>query len=509
MSRSDIFMLVGGRRLALTNQTFRQVIVAAVKLGFAAVAVAGGAALLAVARDLQLTALVDHSNAVQVELAQLRGAVEQGEAARRGYIITLSPEGRQVYERANAEAISGLTRLKTLTRDSPSQKRQLSEVEQALQGLFGNQKWSVDLAAKGDQPAATRLFREDTGESIGNVRSRIAEVTQSEQALLSAREAAQRAAVGNLYLALWIAAPLLVLVGAGSTLVIFRYTHDLSRTSEALRSLNAGLEAAVAERTEDLARANQEIQRFAYIVSHDLRSPLVNIMGFTAELQTSLKPLTALVDRLEAEAPDKLSSEAAFVVRDEAPEALGFIRKSTQKMDRLINAILELSRSGRRPLRPEALEPSRLIADVAATLLQKIEQAGAELVISPDLPGIVSDRLAVEQVFQNLIENAVKYLKPGRPGRIDITGERLGGFVAIAVADNGRGIDARDHERIFELFRRSGHQDQPGEGIGLAAVRAIVYRMGGRITVDSALDQGAVFRVLLPAVLKSDREVAA
>ncbi len=123
------------------------------------------------------------------------------------------------------------------------------------------------------------------------------------------------------------------------------------------------------------------------------------------------------------------------------------------------------------------------------------------MTIDENLPVVLSDRLALEQVFGNLIDNAVKYLKPGRPGRIRISSHEEASRVTIEVADNGRGIAEQDHERVFELFRRSGVQDQSGDGIGLAHVRALVRRLGGDITVSSRLGEGSVFRVRLPRTL--------
>ena len=117
----------------------------------------------------------------------------------------------------------------------------------------------------------------------------------------------------------------------------------------------------MSERTADLQRANDEIQRFAYIVSHDLRSPLVNVMGFTAELEAATKPLADLVDRIEAEQPDLLTKEAALAAREDLPEAAASSASSTQKMDRLINAILKLSREGRRVLTPEPIDLAALV----------------------------------------------------------------------------------------------------------------------------------------------------
>ncbi|MEL0251039.1 MAG: ATP-binding protein, partial [Novosphingobium sp.] len=127
----------------------------------------------------------------------------------------------------------------------------------------------------------------------------------------------------------------------------------------------------------------------------------------------------------------------------------------------------------------------------------RIDETGTTIEIGA-LPRIETDRLAVEQILSNLIENALKYLQPGRPGVIRIDGNVSHGRANINVRDNGRGIDARDHERIFDLFRRSGTQDQPGEGIGLAHVRALAYRLGGLIEVTSETGVGSTFTLSLP-----------
>jgi signal transduction histidine kinase len=513
MSSDTAHFRLAGLPVTLTSRLFQRVMIVGVLLGFLAVMIAGLASIWAVSRDQALTMAIGHSNAVQTAVADVRMLIEQSEAARRGYLLTRDPTMRDSFEAAVAQEPAALARVQELTRGDVRQQAQLVELREAIKGHQASARWSIELVAQDGQDgqnAAIRAFQTDRApESMRRIRTIIDQIASEELQRLEDRTRLQRAAVRSLYIALGLAAPLLLVVAVGSTMVILRYTRDLSQTGSALRTLNEGLEAAVAQRTAGLARANQEIQRFAYIVSHDLRSPLVNVMGFTAELETSLKPVAAQLDRIKAEAPELLSKEASEAVREEAPEALRFIRTSTQKMDRLINAILEISRSGRRTLKPEPLEMNKLLGDVAATLKARAEAAGAEIMISPDLPGIISDRLAVEQVFANLLENAVKYLKPGRPGRIEVTGERRAGHAVISVADNGRGIDPKDHERIFELFRRSGAQDQPGEGIGLANVRAIVYRLGGTIECESALDQGATFRVFLPAVLRVEQEAFA
>ncbi|MCJ2010393.1 ATP-binding protein [Methylobacterium sp. E-041] len=261
-----------------------------------------------------------------------------------------------------------------------------------------------------------------------------------------------------------------------------------------------GVHTDITEQREaegELRESNEELQRYAYIVSHDLRSPLVNVMGFTSELEEARPEIRrALGDHPEAERIDA-----------DLGEALGFIRAAVTRMEGLIAAILKLSREGRRSFAPEPLDLTRLLRSLVDAQRHQIETAGATVEVAPDLPTIVADRLAVEQVLGNLIDNAVKYLDPARPGRITITARSVGGNrVRIAVADNGRGIAPRDHARVFELFRRSGVQDRPGEGIGLAHVKALVRSLGGRIDLASALGAGTTFEVTLPREAATGRE---
>src|ERR1035437_4340365 len=166
-------------------------------------------------------------------------------------------------------------------------------------------------------------------------------------------------------------------------------------------------------------------------------------------------------------------------------------------MDRLIPAILNLTREGRREFEPMRIDTRELIKGIVATVAHQPAEPAAQIRFEP-LPHIVSDRLALEQIFSNLIDNALKYLKPGVPGDISVRGRTKLGFAIFEVADNGRGIDAKDHQRIFGLFRLPGTQDKPGQGIGLAHVRALVRRLGGTMSVSSELHSGSTFTITLP-----------
>jgi len=293
--------------------------------------------------------------------------------------------------------------------------------------------------------------------------------------------------------------------------------HDFKQAQDALRESRERalrteeetrrLAAVLAERVTELDEANEEIQRFAYIVSHDLRAPLVNIMGFTSELEGAQAEIEQLYRNIQQANPGLVSPAVREAVESDLPEAIGFIRSSTVKMDKLIGAILKLSREGRRVLAPEPIGMTQMLEAQRRSVAHQLSERGAELLLEP-VPDLVSDRLAMEQIFGNLIDNAVKYLDPSRPGRIQIRGQDLGDRVVYEVQDNGRGIDPKDFERIFDLFRRSGVQDQQGEGIGLAHVRALVRRLGGTISVSSRRGEGSTFTVVLPSYLSMSSEAA-
>jgi signal transduction histidine kinase len=157
---------------------------------------------------------------------------------------------------------------------------------------------------------------------------------------------------------------LILLAGGGAAWALTTYTRELMAARSEVETLNVGLEARVKERTADLQRANDEIQRFAYVVSHDLRAPLVNVMGFTGELETSLGPLQALMADPVVNT-STAAGEVKPIVETDIPEAISFIRKSTKKMDALINAILKLSREGQRTLTPEPISLYAMFEGIA------------------------------------------------------------------------------------------------------------------------------------------------
>ena len=486
-------------RLIVSEGRFGRVLIGFMALGFVALIAAAIGIAWINNRNLEFARGVYHTQDVQREIAGVQVALEQSETARRGYIISGAPVTLDAYRRVARQLGPRLAALRRLTIDNPRQTARIDGMRTPLDRLDRLRTRSIALAHDGDFARALAEFRSDTSLLLMSaIRYRMQAMAREEAALLNIRSA-QLSRATTLFFATSVAtAVLLGLVALLSLVVVFRNTNELTQSRDTLRLLNDTLEDQVSIRTADLSRANEEIQRFAYIVSHDLRSPLVNVMGFTAELQAATAPLADLIDRAEAAAPDIVTEEARLAAREDLPEAIGFIRTSTQKMDRLINAILKLSREGRRVIAPEPIDLGAILDGIAGSMRHVIEDRGVTLTIEPPFPAVISDRLAVEQILSNLIENATKYSQPGRPGRITVTAGDHAGRVVVAVADNGRGIDPRDHQRVFDLFRRSGQQDQPGEGIGLAHVRALAYRLGGRIDLESTLGEGATFRLNLP-----------
>ncbi len=236
----------------------------------------------------------------------------------------------------------------------------------------------------------------------------------------------------------------------------------------------------------------EEIKQFAYIVSHDLRAPLVNIKGFCGELRTALDSIRPLLQK----ARDSLSTDerrkAEFNLDEDIPESLGFIESSVSRMDRLIDSVLRLSRLGRSELNFETLDMNSVVRDVVEGLSHEIRRKGISVSVG-ELPDTFADRTAMQQIIGNLLDNAIKYAHPDRPGTIKIVGWPECDENVFQVHDNGIGIRKEDRERIFQVFQRAGDQAVAGEGMGLAHVRTLVRRHHGRVWRQPGPGSGSTF----------------
>lgn len=240
---------------------------------------------------------------------------------------------------------------------------------------------------------------------------------------------------------------------------------------------------------------NRELQNIIYITSHDLQSPLVNIRGFAGELKHRLSEMKPLLAAGETPA----NRQQLESLLQEAEESIHFITVSSEKMQALIDGLLTVSRIGSIELNLQTVDMNRLMSSVQRTMSYQIQQSRAT-VETETLPPCRSDANQVSQIFSNLLDNALKYLDPKRPGRIRITGEQRGEMCCYHVSDNGIGIEPSLVPKVFELFYRL-HPDSParGVGLGLTIVSRLAERLGGSIQARSVPGEGSTFTVCLPA----------
>lgn len=465
-------------------------------IGFAIlIAISAGLVLLVDRADDDAKG-VAHTLEVDTKITAVPLVLRLGESAQRGYLLTQDAQYAAAYRQAVAMIGPALAEIAAITADNPVQRAALDRIGPLVREKIDEMAETIRLNDAGDRAGALALVQTDRGRVLmDQVVGILGQMRAEESRLLRQRRAESRS-TNQVLLGLTLFGALMIIALAALAIVIVRRsTHALQAAQAQLAEANEGLEATITERTADLIEANEEIQRFAYIVSHDLRAPLVNIMGFTTELEALRRDA---FDRLAELRKGTEGADTSDVeLGQDFDEAIGFIKASIAKMDRLINAILGLSREGRRAFTPERIDMKALLQSIADSLAHQVNEAGGSISVG-NLAPLVSDKLAVEQVFGNLVDNALKYTRAGVPSYIEVVGRETPHSVVYEVRDNGRGIDAKDRERVFELFRRSGVQDRAGEGIGLAHVRALVRRLGGTIVLSSEPGRGSTFTVTLP-----------
>ncbi|NBC32716.1 MAG: PAS domain S-box protein [Alphaproteobacteria bacterium] len=251
------------------------------------------------------------------------------------------------------------------------------------------------------------------------------------------------------------------------------------------------------QRSQALALANEELKSFTYIVSHDLRAPLITIEGFVAELEHGCESLSALARDEDMDAA-ALRAQVRSTVETRMSRAMGYITKAAETMNSQLAALLKLSRLGHRNMAFREVDSAEIVLRLLDRLAYQI-RASETRVECGKLPRISTDPELLEVVLGNLLTNAVKYLRPGVPGHIVLWAEHAPAEWVFHIQDNGRGIDPKDQARVFEIFRRAGEDSVAGEGVGLTFARAAVRRAGGELWMKSNPGQGSTFSFALPS----------
>jgi PAS domain S-box-containing protein len=252
--------------------------------------------------------------------------------------------------------------------------------------------------------------------------------------------------------------------------------ESLKQAQEQLRQANANLECAVAERTTQLQRANEQLEELLYSIAHDLRSPLRSMQGYA---QAFVEDFAPSLDSGATEYARRMTASAVF-------------------MDRMLKDLLELSRVAKEEIRLESVDVAQACACALMQHEQKISASAARIDLSSVSGTVRANRTLLVQILSNLLGNALKFSRPQTAPEIRVwTAPAAGPNLEIFVQDNGIGIDERYHDKVFRVFERLNGATYDGTGIGLALARKAAERMKGSLTFNSRVGEGATFRLEL------------
>ncbi len=425
----------------------------------------------ALASLLEADEASDRSNAILAETVRVRQLLIDRETGLRGYLLTGDKRFLEPYLAAGQGLPPLLADLEARLGDAPDQRQRLAELHRRWRDWEAFATQELELYDSGGDWLS--LVREGVGKNrMDGLRALLDEMARVERE--RADERGERVAY-QARVVLWMALAWMLVMGvflawySRRQLLLLARGYDVALGSA--RASEARLEARVAERTRELTLANKELESFSYSVSHDLRTPLRAVDGFSQAL-------------LEDEA-ERLSPEGRALFHR--------LRAAAERMGQLIDDLLRLSRVSRTDLKREPVDLSALAREVVDLLRHQEPERHVTVEIAPDLRAEGDARL-LRVVLENLLGNAWKFTSKRPDARIELFASERDGRTHYGVRDNGVGFDMAYASKLFSPFQRLHRPaDFPGTGIGLATVQRIVHRHGGDIQVDARPGQGATF----------------
>lgn len=435
-----------------------------------AIAVASYKSVLVTAEH---TRWVDHTYQAILAADKLLLDQQNTAAGGRGYLLTGKPEFLEQYRQGRESVGPDIEALASLTADNPVQQARMGTLRAlSLQRLEYLEQAVDDMRKRGGVASEGEITEIESSKHVmDEIHALITAVVQEEQRLLVVRSAQVEDSRQRILLIIAVGSTLSVGALVMSLLLLNRQIRERRAAETRVQSLNLTL----AERASLLELANRELEGFSYSISHDLRSPLRAIDGFSQLLQQRYQP----------------------VLDAEGMRLLGVVRDSSKRMGALIEDLLAFSRLGRKPLTSAAVDTDRLVQECIAEVLQGADSK-PEMVIG-HLPSCWGDRALLKQVWINLISNAVKYSGRAAAPRVEVFADEDGDRCVYTVRDNGVGFDMQYYNKLFGVFQRLHHVDEfSGTGVGLAIVMRVVTKHRGRIWAEAAVDKGAAFHFSIP-----------
>ncbi|ADW67766.1 sensor histidine kinase [Granulicella tundricola] len=476
----------------MKRQANRKVTVILLSVAILIVALNARFAFVSVKELLQSEYWVQHTWQVINQVERIMGSAKDAESGARGFVITGKEQNLEFYNSAQVELPQELKTFSSLTGDNPSQQARITEMQAVLEQRMATLAEVIELRRANDVESTHAFIQNGTGRiQMDHLRAIADQMEQEEQRLLVIRTATATSSSHRALFSIALASGLDMLL----IVLMFRYfAHERSlriateeaadrlaiahaeteARAEEIRQLNATLEERVRQRTAELESTNRELEAFSYSVSHDLRSPLRTIDGFSLALE------------------EDYANEVDATGRD----YIRRVRSGVQRMGQLIDALLQLSRITRAEISREDVNVSAIarsiVADIQeADLAQKVSGHGVLFTVQDGLTADADPKL-LQVALENLLGNAVKFSSKVEHPSVQFGWDE--GQKAYFVRDNGAGFDMYYADKLFNAFNRlHGDKDFKGSGIGLATVARVVRRHHGRIWADSAVDHGATF----------------